>query len=687
MLEFKWMLENGVMEDGQWHEPSTRYHGRVLAAFIPFAYALRRLGLMDAFNELPNFKKFVGWYRLVQTPPDTTMGGCALTPALSDGNWETVWEVTLGWAAGAYAQTDPTYAAELWSAWERACAPMGLEPSPPAHLASFLFIGCTRAGDCGTRFAAPFQAAPPLLPPVSSKNERQSAMLTGYAVLEQPSLASRPYMIVSTSTQRQTEGHEHPDRGSFSLYAHGTPIVLDPGVGWCGYQWFATIPAARANGTAFDKGLQYGAWYRGSQAHSMVNFAVEGAGIKPENETWRPAGAFGHEWGMRGAAWVDASLFTAALDYVDVNITRAVQASQQPEVRGYHRRVFANRRDDSYLVWDAVDAPESACRTATYNLHVVTQLGWPGTVGCTVGAARGGGGGAAGGVTRLECTGLKEIKLDVAVLWPADAVQRGLLHLEADPLPVQFTGTTGSAMAVPERGMPAVGGAFGGDWNAAGGLPPTDAHWLPRTPTWIRINAGEAAPTGPGIGAKAQPDVGNTTPPAGTPPCTGFLTLLQPRDVSTPRVDIELAEELPGGAVTALASTPGGATAYLLGSRASPATATGRRAGGGGDGGVYALRGVAGVVGWSFAASGAGAGALVFDHAELVQGNTLGVTVPGMSFRVVTSINVTLTIKSPAREQYVYLPACGPARVTHVPMAAHSERCWRHRICSQTCRE
>ena len=38
--EFKWMLANGVMEDGQWHEPSTRYHGRVLAAFIPFACAV-----------------------------------------------------------------------------------------------------------------------------------------------------------------------------------------------------------------------------------------------------------------------------------------------------------------------------------------------------------------------------------------------------------------------------------------------------------------------------------------------------------------------------------------------------------------------------------------------------------------------------------------------------------------------
>jgi hypothetical protein len=151
--EFQWMLRNGVMADGQWHEPSTRYHGRVLGAFIPFAYALREAGVMDAFNEIPELKRFVGtrplfpkaqnekenkslsasrhaasrtrtaqalmqiwlgrrvhcavtgYYRLIQTPRDRTMGGCALTPALSDANWETVWEVTLGWAAGAYVHT------------------------------------------------------------------------------------------------------------------------------------------------------------------------------------------------------------------------------------------------------------------------------------------------------------------------------------------------------------------------------------------------------------------------------------------------------------------------------------------------------------------------------------------------------------------------------------------------------
>ena len=30
VFEFRWMLANGVMEDGQWHEPSTRCCIRVL---------------------------------------------------------------------------------------------------------------------------------------------------------------------------------------------------------------------------------------------------------------------------------------------------------------------------------------------------------------------------------------------------------------------------------------------------------------------------------------------------------------------------------------------------------------------------------------------------------------------------------------------------------------------------------
>ena len=40
-----------------------------------------------------------------------------------------------------------------------------------------------------------------------------------------------------------------------------------------------------------------------------MNFATEGPGILPENETYRAPGGFGHQWGMRGAAWVDAHVF------------------------------------------------------------------------------------------------------------------------------------------------------------------------------------------------------------------------------------------------------------------------------------------------------------------------------------------------------------------------------------------
>ena len=62
------------------------------------------------------------------------------------------------------------------------------------------------------------------------------------------------------------------------------------------------------NGT-FDNGNQVsdGSWYRGSQSHSLVSFG---------NSSWVPEGGYGHEWGLRGAAWVDAKLFSDAIAYV-----------------------------------------------------------------------------------------------------------------------------------------------------------------------------------------------------------------------------------------------------------------------------------------------------------------------------------------------------------------------------------
>ena len=74
---------------------------------------------------------------------------------------------------------------------------------------------------------------------------------------------------------------------------------------------------------------------------------------------------------------------------------RAVQSSQASAVRSYHRRLFANwgtvmdghnRSQEAgspvYLLWDEIDAPVAECTQATFNLHVLTQLGWPGAASC-----------------------------------------------------------------------------------------------------------------------------------------------------------------------------------------------------------------------------------------------------------------------------------------------------------------
>ena len=287
----------------------------------------------------------------------------------------------------------------------------------------------------------------------------------------------------------------------------------------------------------------------------MVNFAAEGPSIAPDNETWRPPGAFGHQWGMRGEAWLDSHFFSEDLDYIDLNVTRAVQASQLPGVQSYHRRVFANWADGgAYLLWDVIDAPPTECAQATLNLHVLTQLGWPGKAGCKTITAPESSTDSPRVSTHVECDALNDKTLDVSIIRPS-AADRRLLSIEADPLPIQFTGMTGSALpegSVPN--MPSVGGAFGGDWNADGGIAPEDAHWPARTPTWLRV---KGAPDSREGGDEANSG------------CEGFLTLLYPRNDSVASLEIKRVDELPDGAVTVETSSPAGNTIYMLSSRAA----------------------------------------------------------------------------------------------------------------------
>ena len=116
---------------------------------------------------------------------------------------------------------------------------------------------------------------------------------------------------MSTSTQRTRGGHGHPDRGSINLYSsRGVPLIIDPGVGWSGYNWREYV-----NGTTA------GFWYHASRAHSMVCFGNSTTG--PDHTRWTPRGdckptgnCTTSLYGLRGPAWVDSTTFTDDVDWV-----------------------------------------------------------------------------------------------------------------------------------------------------------------------------------------------------------------------------------------------------------------------------------------------------------------------------------------------------------------------------------
>ena len=116
--------------------------------------------------------------------------------------------------------------------------------------------------------------------------------------------------------------------------------------------------------------------------------------------------------------------------------------------------------------------------------------------------------------------------------------------------------------------------------------------------------------------------------------------MLQPRNISTPPVQVQVLEEFPGGSRTVQSlSATGGKTLYLLGARAAlPAAARSATD-------SAQLHGLAAVVGWS------GALPTQLTHVEMVRGSLL--SVPGSSLRLVTDATVTLSVKTKATEQYI----------------------------------
>jgi len=310
---------NYILPDGAVPE-SLRYHGGVLRTLVPLAYMLKRNAGKDFFTH-PRFRAALDWFTRMLTPPDPvyadyfTRGGRIrgygieliarpnnrprLIPGIGDGNWVNVWVAPVGWAVAAYKNTAPAFAARLAWTWHVAGCPVLPELTPGHPLAGFVLSDLT------------VKPAPQRLTSWLSRDIGYAVMRSGFGSNDEGCL------VFNCGPFR---GHQHNDRGSFSFYAHGVPLSLDPGVG----------P---------DYGISLARWYALPQAHNLVTFghrdlAARGGGPDGKDDS--------------STAAIISFLSSEFLDYACGRVPTPPGVSK-------HVRHIVFMKPDCFMVWDEID--------------------------------------------------------------------------------------------------------------------------------------------------------------------------------------------------------------------------------------------------------------------------------------------------------------------------------------------
>jgi hypothetical protein len=357
--ELRWQLDSVVTPGGAWPE-GTRYHGAVLRALAPFALELREQKNIDLFDN-PNLKAMFEALVRLQSPRDQTIGRITLTPGVFDANWENVWSCVLAWGATAYRTSDPTFAGRLIWAWHRAGSPFYADLSPGNPVCSFLYIN-------------------PTISSIDQPPLRSEVLGIGYAILRDQFDGQDESMFLFNVATERGLWHQHFDRGSFSLYAFGTPLSIDPGVQSYGDE-------------------TRNSWFMLGKSHNLVQF--EGKN-------------------NRGNGKIAGTFFSEQLDYVDADLTDAVGYP-------YHRRV-AFIKPHTFLIWDHIEADIAT----EFQLHaLVGSAATPRTIP-----------GSAGSADQVVFNCPNDIDLDFAIIEPRRALARHFATLQKAPYPVtQYVGT------------------------------------------------------------------------------------------------------------------------------------------------------------------------------------------------------------------------------------------------------
>lgn len=188
---------------------SITYQFNVVAQFTQLSIALHRAGFEDLFETDPILKKSFTFLASVQTPKDSRVGFCMLPTVghVTSYGWGQSLQACFAWAATATAHSDPTFSAQMTSAWQRA-------ESPAISLHDFYH---------GQIWWPPLCLITRAL---KSHPEIQTSIHHNGLGAVFRSYKTNGYLLTKMGPSR---GHYDPDEGSLLWYAWGQPMLADFG--------------------------------------------------------------------------------------------------------------------------------------------------------------------------------------------------------------------------------------------------------------------------------------------------------------------------------------------------------------------------------------------------------------------------------------------------------------------------
>lgn len=223
MEEFEYLMANAVYDGGAWNE-CPRYAGAIFRTWVPLFYDIKRLLGYDLFANA-EFKSLLDYFVKSQTPAslekETGLTGgkkgyyAGRSPGLADSIWTTDWYIYCAMAAPAYLQSDPEFAGNLMYAWKEAGSPFISHMKKEAFTVTDINADITPIAPSPSSLILSQEKGNVILnSDIDGENEKWLLFRSGKGALTNMPLSS----------------HQHSDQNSFSLFAFGHPIVLDPGI-------------------------------------------------------------------------------------------------------------------------------------------------------------------------------------------------------------------------------------------------------------------------------------------------------------------------------------------------------------------------------------------------------------------------------------------------------------------------